>query len=148
MKLILTQDVRGLGKKGDVVEVSTGYARNKLLPQKLAMEMTSKNMNDLKLQKEHEEKVAIENLKEAEELAKNLEGKTVTVKIKSGKDGQVFGSISTKEIAEEAKKQIDLTLDKKKMVLDEPIKSLGFHEVKLKLHPKVVGVLKVHVVEA
>lgn len=148
MKLILLQDVKNLGKRGEIVEVSNGYARNKLLPQKLAVEANTKNMNDLKLAQQHDMRLAQENLEAAEAMKKNLEGQTVTVKIKAGKEGQVFGSVSTKEIAEEAEKQLRLTLDKKKMVLDEPIKSLGVHEVKIKLHPSVVGILKVKVEEA
>ncbi len=147
MKLVLLEDVKSLGKKGDIVEVAQGYARNKLLPQKLAAEATGKVLNDLKLQNQHEVKVAKENLENAKALAKELEGKSITVKIKSGKEGQVFGSVSTKEIAEETEKQLKITLDKKKMILDEPIKSLGTHDVKIKLHPEVVGVLKVKVVE-
>ncbi len=148
MKLILLQDVKNLGKRGEIVEVSNGYARNKLLPQKLAVEANTKNMNDLKLAQQHDMRLAQENLEAAEAMKKNLEGQTVTVKIKAGKEGQVFGSVSTKEIAEETEKQLRLTLDKKKMVLDEPIKSLGVHEVKIKLHPSVVGILKVKVEEA
>lgn len=147
MKVILLQDVKSLGKKGEIVEVSDGYARNYVLPKKLGAEANSKNMNDLKLQKANEEKVAKQQLEAAQEMAKLLETKEVVVKMKSGEGGKTFGSISSKEIAEEAKKQCDLTLDKKKIQLPEAIKSLGVYEVHVKLHTKVTGRLKVKVVE-
>ncbi len=145
MKVILLQDVKTLGKKGDIVEASDAYARNVLFSKKLAVEANNKNLNDLKLQNAHAEKVAEENYEKALELKKELEEKLVEVKLKSGKDGKTFGSISTKEIAEAAKKQLDLTLDKKKMVLNDPIKSLGTYEVQVKLHTKVTATLRVHV---
>lgn len=104
MKIILLQDVKTLGKKGDVVEVSAGYARNMILPKKLGVEATPKNLNDLKLQNQHADKVAQENLEKAQELAKDLEGKVVEVKIKTGEGGKIFGSVSTKEIAAAAKR--------------------------------------------
>ena len=136
-----------MGKKGEIVEVSDGYARNFVLPKKLGAEANSKNMNDLKLQKANEEKIAKQQLEAAQELAKVLETKEVIVKMKSGEGGKTFGSISSKEIAEEAKKQCDLNLDKKKIQLPEAIKSLGVYEVNVKLHTKVTGKLKVKVVE-
>lgn len=147
MKVILLQDVKSLGKKGEIVEVSDGYARNFVLPKKLGAEANSKNMNDLKLQKANAEKIAKEQLEAAQELAKVLETKEVIVKMKSGEGGKTFGSISSKEIAEEAKKQCGLELDKKKIQLPEAIKSLGVYEVGVKLHTKVTGKLKVKVVE-
>ena len=147
MKVILLQDVKSLGKKGEIVEVSDGYARNYVLPKKLGAEANSKNMNDLKLQKANEEKVAKQQLEAAQEMAKLLETKEVVVKMKSGEGGKTFGSISSKEIAEEAKKQCDLALDNKKIQLPEAIKSLGVYEVHVKLHTKVTGRLKVKVVE-
>lgn len=147
MKVILLQDVKSLGKKGEIVEVSDGYARNFVLPKKLGVEANSKNMNDLKLQKANEEKVAKQQLEAAQELARVLETKEVVVKMKSGEGGKTFGSISSKEIAEEAKKQCGLELDKKKIQLPEAIKSLGVYEVGVKLHTKVTGKLKVKVVE-
>ena len=119
MKIILLQDVKTLGKKGDVVEVSAGYARNMILPKKLGVEATPKNLNDLKLQNQHADKVAQENLEKAQELAKDLEGKVVEVKIKTGEGGKIFGSVSTKEIAAAAKEQIGFALDKKKMQLED-----------------------------
>ncbi|MDE5932103.1 MAG: 50S ribosomal protein L9 [Lachnospiraceae bacterium] len=147
MKVILLQDVKSLGKKGEIVEVSDGYARNFVLPKKLGVEANSKNMNDLKLQKANADKIAKEQLEAAQELAKVLETKEVVVKMKSGEGGKTFGSISSKEIAEEAKKQCELELDKKKIQLPEAIKSLGVYEVNVKLHTKVTGKLKVKVVE-
>ena len=147
MKIILLQDVKSLGKQGEIVDVSDGYARNFILPKKVGVEANSKNMNDLKLQKANEEKKAQELLEAAKELAKVLETKEVVVKMKSGEGGKTFGSISSKEIAAEAKKQCDLELDKKKIQLPEPIKALGAYEVTVKLHPKVSAKLKVKVIE-
>ena len=147
MKVILLQDVKSLGKKGEIVEVSDGYARNFVLPKKLGAEANSKNMNDLKLQKANADKIAKEQLEAAQELAKVLETKEVIVKMKSGEGGKAFGSISSKEIAEEAKKQCELELDKKKVQLPEAIKSLGDYEVNVKLHTKVMGKLKVKLIE-
>ena len=148
MKVILLEDVKALGKKGQVVNVSDGYARNLLLPKKLGVEATGKNMNDLKLQKAHEEKVAQENLDAAKAFAEELKDKQVTVGIKVGEGGRTFGSISAKEIAEAAKAQLGYELDKKKLQLSAPIKELGTTMVPIKLHPKVTGELKVVVKEA
>lgn len=148
MKVILLQDVKSLGKKDAMVNVSDGYARNMLFPKKLAVEATPKNMNDLKLKKAHEDKVAQENLEAARAFAKELEDKEVTVFIKTGDNGRVFGSISTKEIAEAAKEQLGYEIDKKKMLLDAPIKVLGVINVPVKLHTKVTASLKVFVKEA
>lgn len=148
MKVILLEDVKSLGKKGQIVNVSDGYARNMLLPKKLGVEATTKNMNDLKLQKAHEEKVAQENLNAAKAFAEDLKDKQVTVTIKVGEGGRTFGSISTKEISEAVKNQLGLDIDKKKMQLATPIKELGTTMVPIKLHPKVVGELKVIVKEA
>jgi large subunit ribosomal protein L9 len=146
MKVILLQDVKTLGKKGQVVEVSDGYARNAILPKKLGVEATSKNLNDLKLQNQHADKVAAENLAAAQELAKTVEQQKVVVKIKTGEGGKLFGSVSAKEIAEAAKAQTGLELDKKKMQLPEAIKALGTYEVPVKLHPQVTAKLSVQVV--
>lgn len=147
MKVILLEDVKSLGKKGEVVNVSDGYARNLILPKKLGIEANSKNMNDLKLQNRHAEKLAQENLEAAQALAAEIEGKQVQISIKAGEGGKIFGSVSTKEIAEAAKEQLGLELDKKKMQLPEALKSLGVHEVPIRLHPKVTATLKVKVVE-
>ena len=148
MKIILLQDVKALGKEGDVVNVSDGYARNLLLPKKMGVEATPKHMNDLKLKKQHEAKEAQELYEAAQALAEKLKDKKVTVKMKAGEGGRTFGSVSTKEIATAAKEQLGLELDKKKMQLPEPIRAFGMTEVSVKLHPKVTGSLTVHVVEA
>ena len=147
MKVILLEDVKSLGKKGDIVNVSDGYARNAILPKKLGIEATSKNLDDLKLQNQHADKVAAENLENAKELAKTVEKQKVVVKIKAGGGGKIFGSVSTKEIAQAAKEQTGLELDKKKMHLPDGIKALGTYEVPVKLHPQVTAKLTVQVVE-
>ena len=146
MKIILLEDVKSLGKKGDIVNVSDGYARNMILPKKLGVEATGKNLNDLKLK--NQQKVAQENLDAAKELAAAISDKEVTVSLKTGEGGKTFGSVSTKEIAAAAKEQLQMELDKKKMQLPEGgLKSLGVHEVTIKFHPKVTGTLKVKVTE-
>lgn len=147
MKVILLQDVKSLGKKGEIVNVSDGYARNFVLPKKLGVEANSSNMNDLKLQKANADKVAQEQLAAAKELAALLETKEVILTMKSGEGGRAFGSISSKEIAAAAKAQCGLELDKKKIQLPDAIKALGVYEVSVKLHTKVTGKLKVKVVE-
>ena len=147
MKVILLEDVKSLGKKGEIVNVSDGYARNFVLPKKLGVEANSANMNDLKLQKANADKVAQEQYEAAQELAKVLETKEVVLTMKSGEGGRAFGSVSSKEIAAAAKSQCGLELDKKKIQLPEAIKALGVYEVGVKLHPKVNGKLKVKVVE-
>ena len=148
MEIILLEDVKSLGKKGDMVNVSEGYARNFVLKKKMGVEATAKNKNDLKLQKQHEEKVAKEKLEEAKAFAEELKEKSITVSIKTGSGGRSFGSVSTKELAAAAKEQLGYDLDKKKMVLDVPIKSPGIFTMPIKLHPKVTGELKVIVKEA
>ena len=148
MKIILLQDEKKLGKKGDIIEASEGYARNYILPKKIGVEASSKNLNDLKLHKANEEKVAQENLDAAKALATELETKQVVVKIKAGEGGRTFGSVSTKEISEAAKSQLGLDIDKKKLQLPSPIRNLGVTQVPVKLHPKVTGNLKVWIKEA
>ena len=148
MKVILLEDVKSLGKKGEVVNVNDGYARNFVLPKKLGVEATGKNMNDLKLQKANEEKVAKEHLEAAQAFAKEMENDHVVVSIKAGEGGRTFCSVSTKEIATAYKEQCGKEIDKKKIILPEPIKSFGVYEVAVKLHPKVTGTLKVKVQEA
>ena len=147
MKVILLQDVKSLGKKGEIVNVSDGYARNFVLPKKLGVEANTSNMNDLKLQKANADKVAQEQLEAARELAALLETKEVVLKMKSGEGGRAFGSVSSKEIAAAAMTQCGLELDKKKIQLPEAIKALGVYEVNVNLHTKVTGILKVKVVE-
>ena len=148
MKIILLQDVKSLGKKGQIVEVSDGYARNMILPKKLGLEATEKNKNDLKLQKAHAEKVAAQQLQEAKDLAAELEKIRIELTLKAGENGAVFGSISSKEIAQAAKDQHGYELDKKKIQLSDPIRTYGTHEVPIKLHPQVTGKLFVTVKEA
>ena len=147
MKVILLEDVKSLGKKGEIVNVNDGYARNFILPKKLGVEATGKNMNDLKLQKNNEKKVAQENLDAAKELAAELSAGKVELAIKVGEGGRTFGSVSSKEIAVAVKDQMQLDIDKKKIQLKESIKSLGTHIVTVKLHPEVSAELKVVVKE-
>lgn len=148
MKVILLQDVKSLGKKGAMVEVNEGYARNFIIPKKLGIEATPKNLNDFKLKKAHEEKVAAENLAEAKTLAAELEKSSITVKIKVGEGGRSFGSVSTKEISEALKNQLGKDIDKKKIVMKDSIKAVGSFTVKIKLHPEVQAELSVKVEEA
>ena len=146
MKVILLEDVKTLGKKGEIVTVNDGYARNFLLKKKMGLETTSKNLNDLKLQQKNAEKVAKEKLEAAQAVAKELADKSITVKMQAGVEGKVFGSISSKEIALEAKRQLNMEIDKKKIIIPDPIKSLGTYKVNIKLHKDVVGTLEVKVV--
>ena len=148
MKVILLEDVKSLGKKGQIVNVSDGYARNMILPKKLGVEATSKNLNDLKLRKANEEKVAQENLDSCQAFAEELSTKEVILTLKVGEGGRTFGSVSSKEISEAAKKQLNLDIDKKKLQLENPIRNLGVTNVPVRLHPKVTGSLKVWVKEA
>lgn len=147
MKVILTEDVKSLGKKGEIVNVSDGYARNFILKTNKGIEANSKNMNDLKLKKANDDKVAKEQYEAAKELAKKIEAGKVTAAIKTGEGGKAFGSISSKEIAAAVKEQMNLEIDKKKVVLKEAIKTLGTHKVPVKIHPKVTAELTVEVNE-
>lgn len=147
MKIILLQDEKKLGKKGDIIEASDGYARNYIIPKKIGVEATPKNMNDLKLQKANEDKVAKEQLEAAKKLAEELDTKSVTLKIKAGEGGKAFGSVSSKEIAIAYKEQHGIEIDKKKIQLPESLKNFGTYEVKVKLHPQVTGKLTVKVAE-
>ena len=148
MKVILLEDVKSLGKKGQIVDINDGYARNFVLPKKLGVEATNANLNNLKLQKANEEKVAKEIYEKAFAFKEEIEAIEVVVAIKAGEGGRTFGSVSSKEIASEALKQKNIELDKKKIQLAEPIKSFGVHNVTVKLHPKVTATLKVKVQEA
>ena len=147
MKVILLEDVKSLGKKGDIVEVNDGYARNFLLKTKKGVEANNKNMNDLKLHKANQDKIAQEQLEAARELGKKLEESKVTVSIKTGEGGRALGSVSSKEIAAAAQEQLGLDIDKKKVQLKEQLKSLGTFHVPVKLHPKVTAELTVNVTE-
>ena len=148
MQVVLLEDVKSLGKKGQVVKVNDGYARNFILPKKLGVEATPQNLNQLKQQKAHEAKVAAEQLAEAQALGAELAKVSVKLAVKVGEGGRLFGAISSKEIAQAAKEQCGLELDKKKIVLPEPIKTLGAHTVPVKLHRDVTAELKVEVAEA
>ena len=140
MKVVLLEDVKSLGKKGEIVEVSEGYARNFIIPKKKGVEANNVNLNTLKLQKANEEKIAKEKLEAAKELAAKLNEASISLTIKGGKDGRAFGSVSIKE-------QLGLEIDKKKLVIGEPIKTFGNHEVKVKLHKDVTANLNVKVGE-
>lgn len=146
MEVILLEDVKNVGKKGEVVKVNDGYGRNVLIKKKQAVEATGKNLNDLKLKKANDEKVAAENLAAAKELGQKIEKAEITVAIKVGEGGKSFGSVSSKEIAEEVKKQLGFDVDKKKVQLKDAIKTVGTHEVKIKLHQQVITTLKVNVI--
>lgn len=148
MKIILLQDEKKLGKKGEIIEANDGYARNYILPKKIGVEATPKNLNDLKLQKANDEKVAQQQLDAAKELAAVLETKQVVVKMKAGEGGKAFGSVSSKEIVAEFKAQHGIELDKKKIILADSIKNFGNYEVAIKLHPQVTGKFTVKVTEA
>ena len=148
MDIVLLEDVKALGKKGQIVKVNDGYARNFILPKKLGLEATSKNVNDLKLQKANDARIAAEQLAAAKELGAKLDESTVTLSIKAGEGGRAFGSVSNKEISKAISDQLNLDIDKKKIVLNDPIKSIGSFEVPIKLHKEVTARLAVKVVEA
>lgn len=145
MKVILLEDVKSVGKKGDLVELKEGYARNFIIPKKLGVEATDANRNTLKLQKQNEERIAKEQFEAAKALAAALEQMTVRVEIKGGEGGKTFGSVSSKEIAKAVADQYGKEIDRKKIQLNEAIKMAGTHEVTVKLHPKVSAKLRVHV---
>lgn len=147
MQVILLQDVKALGKKGEIVSVNDGYARNFILPKKLGVEANGKNLNDLKLQKANEQKVAQQMLDEAKALGAKLEAGKIELQIKVGEGGRAFGAVSTKEISAAVKEQMGYDIDKKKIQLKDAIKTLGTHDVAIKLHPKVTASLKVIVTE-
>ena len=148
MEVVLLEDVKALGKKGQIVKVNDGYARNFILPKKLGIEATSKNLNDLKLQKANADKIAAEQLQAAKDLAADLAEKSITLSIKAGEGGKAFGSVSSKEITKAIQDQLGMEIDKKKPVLPEPLKTFGTHEVPIKLHRDVTGKLAVKVVES
>ena len=148
MEIVLLEDVKALGKKVQIVTVNDGYARNFILPKKLGVEATSKNLNDLKLKKANDAKLAAEILAAAKELAAKLDESKVTLSIKAGEGGRAFGSVSNKEISKAITDQLGLEIDKKKIVLNDPIKSIGSFEVPIKLHKDVTARLAVKVVEA
>ncbi len=145
MQVILLEDVKAHGKKGEIINVSDGYARNFILPKKLGVEATPKNLNDLKLQKAAQAKKEQEILEAAQKLKAEIETKSILLKIKAGEGGRTFGSISTKEISIAVKEQLGYDIDKKKYTLNDPIRNMGSYSVPIKLHPKVTAELKVKV---
>ncbi|MDO5154504.1 MAG: 50S ribosomal protein L9 [Eubacteriales bacterium] len=145
MEVILLEDVKNVGKKGDVVKVNDGFGRNVLIKKNQAIEATGKSLNDLKLKKANDDKIAAENLEAAKELSKKIEESSISIAIKLGEGGKTFGSVSSKEIAEEVKAQLGYDVDKKKVLLKDPIKAVGEFDVKIKLHPQVTTTLKVKV---
>lgn len=147
MKVILLEDVKALGKKGQLVDINDGYARNFILKKKLGIEATPKNLNDLKLKKANEEKIAKEIYEQAKVFAEDIKEKYITVTMKTGEGGRTFGSVSTKEIAAAAKEQLGLDIDKKKLQLAEPIRTLGTTIIPYRVHPKVTAQLTVKVKE-
>lgn len=146
MKVIFLKDVKGTGKKGEVKEVPDGYARNFLIKQGLAREATSGSIKELKEFKNSEQKRKEEELQKAKALSGKLEKHTVTILSKSGENGRLFGAVTSKQIADALKKE-KITIDKRKILLDEPIRSLGYTQVSVKIHPEVVASIKVHVKE-
>jgi large subunit ribosomal protein L9 len=147
LRVIFLQDVKGKGKKGEVKNVSDGYARNYLLKYNLAEEATSGNMKALEAQKRKSAQLEQQEKEEAENLKKKIESLEVTLKAKSGDGGRLFGSITSKQIADVLNKDHSIKIDKRKIELDQPIRALGYTNVPIKLHPEVTGTVKVHVVE-
>ena len=147
MKVILLVDDRKLGKKGQIIEVNDGYARNYVLPKKVGIEATPKNINDWKLKKKHEDKIAAEKLAEAKALAEELKDKQVTTSMKVGANGKTFGSVSTKEVADLIKSQLGYEFDKKKIVMKDAARGIGGYKVEVKLHPEVTAELLLNVTE-
>lgn len=148
MDIVLLEDVKALGKKGQIVKVNDGYARNFILPKKLGIEATSKNLNDLKLQKANEAKIQAEQLEAAKELAAKIGESSITLSIRAGEGGRAFGSVSGKEISQAIQSQLGFDIDKKKLILPDPLKTFGSHEVPIKLHKDVTAKLIVKVVES
>lgn len=145
MKIILKADVKGVGKKGELINASDGYARNYLFPRNLAMEATEGNIKTLEMQRSKEAKKKSEELSEAKEFAKKLSELSITIKVKTGDSGKLFGSITSKDISEEMKKQLGFDVDKKKIMLDDPIKVAGSYEIDIKVYPEVHGKIKVNI---
>jgi large subunit ribosomal protein L9 len=147
MKVILLQDIRGKGKKGQMIEASDGYARNYLLPRKMAIEATADNVNTMKMNDKAKAEQAAREKAQAQEFAERLKEITVEIPAKSGNGGRLFGSITSQEVSEALKKQFDISIDKKKIVQDEPIKSFGTFSLKAKLGYEIVATITVHVSE-
>ncbi|SDJ56783.1 50S ribosomal protein L9 [Salimicrobium halophilum] len=147
MKVIFNQDVKGKGKKGEIKNVSDGYARNYLLKHNLAVEATKANMDAQKAKDKKEEQKAQQEVEEAKQLKEDLKNLEVKLTAKSGDKGRLFGSITSKQISEELKKAHNISIDKRKIDMDDPIRNLGYTEVPVKLHPEVNGTIRVHVAE-
>lgn len=147
MKVILLQDVKGKGKKGQMIEASDGYARNYLLPRKMAIEATADNVNTMKMNDKAKAEQQAREKAQAQETAKKLQDITVEVKAKSGNGGRLFGSITSQEVSDALKQQFGIAIDKKKIVQDEPIKSFGSFSMKAKLGYEIVATISVHVSE-
>jgi len=147
MQIILLEDVKGVGKKGEAVTASEGYAKNFLIPRKLGIEANASNLNDLKLKQKSEEKRRTEELQAAQELKALIETKTVEIAVKTGGNGKLFGSVTNKEIAEALEEGTGIKIDKKKIVLNDQIKMVGERTLPVKLHPKVTAELKVTIKE-
>ncbi len=147
MKVVLTQDVKSQGKKGQLIDVSDGYARNFLLPKGLAIIADNKALNEIKGREESEKHRKAVELQNAKDTASKLESTVVKLSAKPGKDGTIYGSVTTKDIAEALTSQADITVDKRKIVLDNPLKTFGMHEVEVKLHAEVMGKINVLVSE-
>lgn len=143
MKVILKADIKGTGKKGEMINTSDGYARNYLFPRDLAMEASEGNIKTLEHQKAKEVKKKSEELANAKEFAKKLSELSVTIKVKTGDNGKLFGSITSKDISEEVKKQHGVEIDKKKIVLEDAIKTTGTYDIEIKVYPEVHGKLNV-----
>jgi large subunit ribosomal protein L9 len=147
MKVILLQDIRGKGKKGQMIEASDGYARNYLLPRKMAIEATADNVNTMKMNDKAKAEQAAREKAQAQEFADRLKDITVEIQAKSGNGGRLFGSITSQEVSDALKKQFGIAIDKKKIVQDEPIKSFGTFSLKAKLGYEIVATITVHVSE-
>lgn len=148
MKVIFTQDVKGKGKKGEVKNVSAGYARNYLFKYNYAIEATQANMKALEAKKKKAKQLEQEEVEEAKKLKERLKNLEVKLTAKSGDKGRLFGSITSKQIADTLKKAHNINIDKRKIELDQPIRALGYTDVPVKIHPEVTGTIRVHVTEA
>lgn len=147
MQVILLEDIKGVGKKDQIINANDGYARNFLFPKKLAVEATKANMNQLENTKKKEEAKRQAELEEARALGNRIEEKAVSIAVKLGDNGKLFGSVTNKEIAQALKEQTGLDVDKKKIILKEPIKTMGEKIAEVKLHPKVTAKLKVNITQ-
>lgn len=146
MKVILLDNIKGVGKKDEIINASDGYARNFLFPKKLAVEANNENMSKLKAKKQSEQYKKDVNKENAEKIAKKLDDITLTIKVKAGENGKIFGGVTSKEISEELKKQYKIDIDKKKIILNENIKNLGSFDISMKLFEGVTGKLKIKVI--